>query len=344
MKRTILFKNHEILSGIGWLLLFAIWYFLRAADFHSPRTAFIVTLIKISDLALMVCICNYILIPKLLYKKCYWLFAFAFIAMVLISSLTKMEIIGRVTNNAFFLDWNTGWRQKIYDNIIPHFFLVIAGAAIKLVIDYISIQKRVAAMAKEKAEAELEFLKQQVNPHFLFNSLNTIYFQIDKTNTEARNTLHQLSEMLRYQLYETGAALIPIEKEIKYLEEYVNLQKLRKDDQYKVELHIDENVKGFSIEPFLLIPFVENCFKHISHHSGQVNYIRIRINYHNFTLYFHAENTTEAHSSHKERTGIGLSNVKRRLELLYPGRHHLKIESGKELHSLQLQLKITSHA
>lgn len=325
--------------GIFWLLLFGLWYFLRAGDYASSQTALTITAIKVIDLALMVCLCNYILIPRLVYKKRYWSFVFCFIAMIILSSLIKMNIIGRVLNNAFLLDWSTGWRLKIYDNIIPHFFLVIAGAAIKLMIDYTAMQKRVAAMAKEKAEAELEFLKQQINPHFLFNSLNTVYFQIDKNNTTARDTLHQFSEMLRYQLYETRGAAIPVEKEIKYLEDYVALQKLRKDDQYKVELTIADNIKGFLIEPFLLIPFVENCFKHISHHHNRENFIHIHIEWKTGTLFFTAENSYEPAAGSNKQGGIGLTNVKRRLELLYPGKHELEITTGNEQYTLQLKLK-----
>ncbi len=291
----------------------------------------------------MVSICNYVLIPKLLYKKRYVLFTFCFIVMVLLSSLMKMNILGHVMNNSFLLNWNSGWKMKIYDNIIPHFFLVIAGAAIKLMIDYTAMQKRMTDMAKEKAEAELEFLKQQINPHFLFNSLNTVYFQIDRSNTEARQTLHQFSEMLRYQLYETKGAAIPVDKEIKYLEDYVALQKLRKDDQYKVSLTIADNVKGFLIEPFLLIPFVENCFKHISHYSDRENFIVINIKYENGIFVFNSYNSIEGNTRTENRTGIGLANVKRRLELLYPGKHELVIQKEERQYSLQLQLKINDH-
>ena len=337
------FKKYRLHLAIFWLLLFAVWYFLRADGYTSNSMAFKVTLIKVIDLALMVCICNYLLIPKLLYRKKYLLFAICFITMILLSSLLKMNILGHVMNNSFLLDWKGGWKVKIYDNIIPHFFLVIAGAAIKLMIDYTAMQKRMTDMAKEKAEAELEFLKQQINPHFLFNSLNTVYFQIDRSNTVARQTLHQFSEMLRYQLYETKGAAIPIEKEIKYLEDYVALQKLRKDDQYKVTLIIADNVKGFLIEPFLLIPFVENCFKHISHYSDKENFISIHLKFENGLFTFHSVNSVEGNTGTENRTGIGLANVKRRLELLYPGRHELVIQKDDGQYSLQLQLKINNH-
>ena len=122
-----------------------------------------------------------------------------------------MNLLGRLTNNPLLLDLSDNLKDRIYDNVLPHFFLVIAGAAFKLMFDQIGLQKKIADMAKEKAESELSFLKSQINPHFLFNSLNSVYFLIDKNNPEARQTLHKFSDMLRYQLYEANGDKIPVE-------------------------------------------------------------------------------------------------------------------------------------
>lgn len=261
--------------------------------------------------------------------------------MVVTSSLLKMNIIGHILNAPELLSWTNNWKSKIYNNIIPHFFLVIAGAAIKLMSDYIRMQQRVSEMAKEKAETELNFLKSQINPHFLFNSLNTIYFQIDKNNSGARETLHKFSDMLRYQLYEMNGDSIPVEKEISYLKDYVDLQKLRKDDNYSVEFKCSSSVKGFSIKPLMLIPFVENAFKHISHYPDKINYINLEFSRSNGTFRFSLENSTEKSSQpNKMSGGIGLNNVKRRLELLYPGRHELAINEGENSFKVDLQLEV----
>ncbi|MER3498408.1 MAG: hypothetical protein C4308_07125 [Chitinophagaceae bacterium] len=115
-----------------------------------------------------------------------------------------------------------------------------------------------------------------MNPLFLFNSLNSVYFLIDKSNVQAREALHKFSDMLRYQLYECNDDKISIEKEISYLKDYVDLQKLRRGPEDEIELVCSETVKGFSIEPLLLIPFVENSFKHLSHYSaGKKNQVKL---------------------------------------------------------------------
>jgi LytS/YehU family sensor histidine kinase len=252
-----------------------------------------------------------------------------------------MNVLGHITNNPLLLNLTGNLKARVYDNIIPHFFLVMAGAAFKLMMDYTKMQQRMVEMAKEKAEAELNFLKSQINPHFLFNSLNSVYFLIEKNNTGARGALHKFSDMLRYQLYEMNDDKVPVEKEIQYLQDYIDLQKLRKDDNYGITFNCSEAVKNFFIEPLLLISFVENAFKHISHYKNQPNFIRLHLGMINGWVNFRIENSKEpAEKLTEKHAGIGLANVKRRLELLYPGKHELKISNGIDIFSVDLRIKI----
>lgn len=329
------------------MLVFGLWYFLRYEDYALESTAFKVTLIKVADLALMVYITNYLLIPKLLYRKQYFWFALFFLLMILVSSVLKMNILGRLMNNTTLLNLTGNFKARIYDNVIPHFFLVLAGAAIQLMVDYIKMQQRMVEMAKEKAEAELNFLKSQINPHFLFNSINSVYFLIDKSNVDARGALHKFSDMLRYQLYEMNGNRVIIEKEIQYLQDYIGLQKLRKDDQYHIEFLCQPEVKDFSIEPLLLIPFVENAFKHISHNKNQPNFIKLQLSMNKGEFNFSIQNSKEpgheplqVEKVMEQHSGIGLANVKRRLALLYPQKHNLTINDGEDIFQVVLRIKI----
>jgi LytS/YehU family sensor histidine kinase len=322
-------------------MLFGIWYFLRYQDYARASTALLVTIIKVVDLALMIYITNYLFIPKLLYRKKYTWFALAFIGMITVSSILKMNIIGHLINSPALINFTSHLKTRIYDNIIPHFFLVTSGVAIKLLFDYIRMQKSMAELAKEKSEAELNFLKSQINPHFLFNSLNSVYFLIDKNNAEARNALHKFSAMLRYQLYEMSESPIPIEKELAFLKDYIDLQKLRKNEHYTVAVEGAENIRDFDIEPLLLIPFVENAFKHISNYQGRPNYIKLNMDRRNGHFRFVVENSKDAaeHTTEKQG-GIGLQNVKKRLALLYPGRHDLRISDSEDIFKAELSIKI----
>jgi sensor histidine kinase YesM len=314
---------------------------LRYEDYTTPTVAFKVTFVKLVDLIVMVYITNSLLIPSFLYKKKYGLFVLLFLLMILISSVTKIYIIGQLTDDPTIFSLSGDLKGRIYNNVIPHFFLVIAGASFKLMFDQINLQKKMAELAKDKAEAELNFLKSQINPHFLFNSLNSVYFLIDKNNPDARQALHKFSDMLRYQLYEANGEKIPIEKEIGYLQDYVHLQQLRKDENYKVQFNCSQEVQNFSIEPLLLIPFVENAFKHISHKAKGDNFVSLDMTRSNGYFEFSIENscekgiyTTEQHG------GIGMNNVKRRLELLYPGTHQLAIIDDDDRFKINLKLKI----
>lgn len=331
------YKLHHILF---WMLVFGVWFFLRVDDYSSERKAFIVTFIKVTELALMIYITNYILIPKLLYKKQYVLFAIVFIVMIFGSSIIKMNILGRLLNNPELIYWSVNLKESLYNNIIPHFFLVIAGAAVKLMLDYGELQKRMVETAKEKAEAELNFLKSQINPHFIFNTLNSVYFLINKDNPGARGALHKFSEMLRYQLYEANDDKIQVEKEIQYLKDYMDLQQLRKDEKYSVQFNCAPDVRGFSIEPLLMIPFVENAFKHISHFSNQPNFVKVDMFLLNGHFVFSVFNSKEMQKITEKSGGIGMYNVKRRLELLYPGRHTIKVDNSETTFMVQLNLQI----
>ena len=332
------YKLHHLLL---WLVVFFVWYYLRYQDYSTQEKAIAVTAIKVFDLALLVYLCNYLLVPKLLYKKKYGLFFLSFFCLIALSSLIKMQVIGHLLNNPALINISGNWKLRIYDNIIPHFFLVTAGVAVKLSVDFLGLQKRLAQIAKEKAEAELNFLKSQINPHFLFNSLNSVYFLIDKQNEEARNALHQFSEMLRYQLYECNGEKIPVEKELKFLHDFVNLQSLRLNSKTKITFNCGREVKNFSIEPLLLIPFVENAFKHLSHDAHRQNAIEIKLERQNGQLLFSVLNTMEKEKNNDAtNSGIGLVNVQRRLQLLYPNNHRLQLQKKDGWFCIELQLHI----
>jgi two-component system, LytTR family, sensor kinase len=324
---------------ILWGLLFAGWYFFRIADFPNGLMAVKITLVKVLTLACLVYLTNYLLVPNLLYKKKYALFGILYLSLIFGIGLLKIYINERILATHFKgIDVFSDFKERIYDNIIPLFLLTTTGVAIKLVSDHLKSQRRLSEISKEKAETELKFLKSQINPHFLFNSLNSIYFLIDKQNSEARRTLLQFSDLLRYQLYECNAETIEVEKEVAYLMDYIRLQQIRKSPDYEVQVK-SVDINGFRIAPLLLIPFVENAFKHISHYSGQKNYINVEIAKENGTFQFRVENSKEEHRiSTEPEGGIGLVNVTRRLELLYPGKHELHIHNSATNFKIELNL------
>ncbi len=344
MKFRDILQRYKLLHLLFWLALLGLWYFFRYEDFRDKQLAFRITLLKVADLALMVYITNYVLIPKLLYRKRYIAFGVLFLVFIFASSWLKMYLEGVLMHNPNAFDLSQNLKRRIYDNMVPHLLLVSTGAACKLLLDYAQAQRRMGEMAKENAEAELNFLKSQINPHFVFNSLNSVYFLIDKQNSEAREALHQFSDLLRYQLYECNNNRTPIEKELTYLTAYVNMQKLRRDEQCRVAMHQPDTLAGFSIAPLLLIPFIENAFKHLSRHTDRPNTIDILLERKDSRLVFCVTNTTDTGRKDADiikQGGIGLKNVQRRLDLLYQGAHLLSIEQKEGSFHVHLELPVS---
>lgn len=241
-------------------------------------------------------------------------------------------VLGHESSKSLF--YNT------YYNFSIGIFYLAFSVALNLSKEWHDQRELIRKLELDKLTSELEYLKAQINPHFVFNSINTIYFQIDKHNIPARESLSAFSEMLRYQLYECNGKEIPIEKEIVYLKNYVALQRTRKDENYTISFEVGENLNDFAISPLLFIPFVENAFKHVSHHPHQ-NEVRIRINRHDNKVELSVFNTKENKTIVNGYTGIGLKNVKRRLELLYKDRHELVIENKPDHYEVHLTLGIT---
>ncbi|HEX5150170.1 MAG TPA: sensor histidine kinase [Parafilimonas sp.] len=326
-----------------WILFFGAWYFLRYDSFSTRALAAKLTLLKVADLALMVYVSNYILVPYLLYRKKYFLFGVIFIALVFSFSVFKMYLESLIMHNPGMFSLKTRFKARMYDNTIPHFLLVSTGVAFKLLLDHAKAQKRIGEIAREKAEAELNFLKSQINPHFLFNSINSVYFLIDKKNEDARNALHTFSEMLRYQLYECNGSKVSLKKEIAYLRDYISVQQLRKNKNLQLQFEITGDESNTLIEPLLLIPLVENAFKHLSNFDdGKKDLITIHLDTGKDNLVFTVENTVgkNAIKAIQNESGIGLNNICRRLELLYPGKHSLTITNNGDCFKTQLQIEL----
>jgi LytS/YehU family sensor histidine kinase len=192
-------------------------------------------------------------------------------------------------------------------------------------------------LEKEKLETELNFLKSQTSPHFLFNALNSIYVLIDIDKKKAREILLRFSGLLGYQLYECKD-LVYLSKELDFLENYIELEKIRKKNLV-VSYNRPVNSPAFEIVPFLLIPFVENAFKHVSSYNNRENFIKINISANDLLLNAEVINTYEENDSVKDGIGgIGLQNIQRILHLLYPDVHEFKIHKEQNIFTAKLTI------
>lgn len=266
-------------------------------------------------------------IPHLLSKKKYVLFGLSFLGGVLLGAILRVPVSLLVNRYLFKVDTSQfNYLSVFFASFINILFWLVLIVAAKLILERIRSQRYIEQIENEKAVNELNFLRAQFNPHFLFNSINSIYAHIDKSNKPAREMLLVFSDMLRYQLYECNVEQIALDKEISYIKNYIALQKGRMDERVVVNFcatGVDEQIQ---IAPLILITFIENAFKYVGFNDGRENVIDIKLTHDKWGLLFTISNTKDSFIRHTEgSSGLGIANAKRRLELLYPGKHALQI-------------------
>ncbi len=324
--------------------------------FYSPRSIMYLFYVFLHTFAVYFLL--YFLLPRYLEKGKQFLFIlFLFLCIVgasfsiLGSYYFSAWLIG-VDINYFcnFQSDNTYYEvfRIMTTNIIPHTAgALLLGLSIKLVKKWNHTQQRQQVLEKEKLETELKFLKYQFNPHFLFNTINSIFFLIHKDPGMASSALGKFSELLRYQLYDCNETQISLANEITYLKNFVALEKLRKKADLRVQLEIEEEGKGYlGIAPFILMTFVENAFKHVSKHRDNANWINIKLYFKTErTLVFEVTNSTSGDRAEQNEVihygGIGLKNVKRRLALIYPQQHQLEIKNESKHFAVKLVIQLS---
>lgn len=234
-------------------------------------------------------------------------------------------------------DFTWTYKDMQYNRLFMALLGVLAGIFVKLALDRFELRRSLAALEKERSTAELTYLKAQLNPHFLFNSLNSLYSQLELETGDPKQTLSALADMLRYQLYDSGQELASLNKELAYLADYIALQKLRMDN-CAVKYVLDGDFESQEIAPLLLITFVENAFKHVSDNLNE-NFIAIQVRISDGQLDFNCLNSYEAAAT---GTGIGLDNVRKRLSLIYGERQQLQIRKENNIYEVKLSLCLKS--
>jgi two-component system, LytTR family, sensor kinase len=280
---------------------------------------------------------NNFIVPRFLHEKKYGLFITATLIVIAVSAWLRTLIAMQMNLYYFHAIPINDFGTLYFNSLINISLWVLLITISKMLVDRMQTQRQLELLGKERVKNELDYLKAQINPHALFNSLNTIYGHIDKSNQVARNILLQFSELLRYQLYDCGAEKVSLEKEIAYIKNYVAFQRLRKDDKLLVNFDVENIDTGMNIAPLLLVVLIENAFKFVSNSADKENRICIKIYTKDQILHSSFMNTKEIvqAGSTKNSNGIGISNLKRRLELLYPDKYELTTNTdngGYETH------------
>lgn len=281
----------------------------------------------------------YYLLPKKYYQQKYGVFIVYSIASLLF--FTGLNICISITyvklmNPGATITWFNASLQML-THLIDFSQALVLFVIVFLIEHYVKREQINKTIEKERIESELNFLRAQMNPHFLFNALNSIYFLIDSDHDRSKEILIKFSDLLRYQLYDCSIEKTTLDSEIKFIQDYIGLEKIRNNETLFIEFNVSGKTEEVIISPLLLIPFVENAFKYISHYPDGDNFVRISISVQDNVLEFMIENSFTLTTSNASG-GIGISNVKRRLELLYPKLYNLKISNDDSVFKVQLNL------
>ncbi|GAB4246152.1 MAG: sensor histidine kinase [Saprospiraceae bacterium] len=284
----------------------------------------------------------YYWIPKYLIKqKRHWFYSLSIFSIIVVNAWVVIYIIQMFSHQKEFYFW-----ERVFTLGVDTTVLVAFTTAFKFIVQWHERNNYAINLEKKSLENELDMLKSQINPHFIFNTLNTIYFLMEQKESEkAKEALLKFSDTLSHQLYDYNKDLIELDKEVEYLKNYIELQKLRSDEEL-LDLHVSlpERATGYKIAPMLLIPFVENAFKHGSNSKGY--YVLVDLKLDDGVLYFRTENTVNPNKRtlrSQSEGGIGLVNVQRRLELTYPGRHELHLSNGDGRYKVDLKIQLNEN-
>lgn len=282
----------------------------------------------------------YYVIPKFLRLRRKWyIFPFVILLAVALSAVRLPVEIAYwkylVKMPASQLQFQYEW---IWATLMVTVIISIYAMLIRISIDWFESQKYKDELIKERQASEIALLRSQVNPHFLFNTLNNIYSLVYNKSDEAPEAVMKLSSIMRYMLYDSNTDLVAVNKEVEYLNSFIELQQLRITQKGFVEIKVTGSMENRTIAPMLLIPFVENAFKHgeKNHEPGIIIHLKLEPEGLIFTVTNYMKLNSQV--SNEDPGGFGLDNIKRRLGMLYPDKHDLKITMSGELYKIELTI------
>jgi len=257
-------------------------------------------------------------------------------------------MIVRISLDRFLIDGFSGREEWIYSTrfvvqvCMTNFFIVIFVAMLRFALEWIDLEAKKKEVENERLIAELNFLKAQINPHFLFNTLNNLYYLAYSKSDNTTEVIAKLSQMMRYMIYDSNHPKVLLKKEIEYMLSYISLERLRLNDQVPIHFNVTGNTENVWITPLIFITFLENAFKHGVNNSNPKARVNISICLQGNACVYTVENSKASElKDGPEKSGIGLRNVQRRLELSYPGAYSLEINDAPESYTVKLNLDLS---
>ena len=331
------------------LLLQLVVFFITINVFWDTPDELIITPARIRSwigyfllIDILIYVNAYVLVPRFLLKGRLLLYLITVFALILVSIVT-LGSLQTLFDDTRFEDLPSSqsviW-LNILSSTISTGLLVAGSSAMMLFKHWISNNQRVSELEAATLQSELKFLKSQINPHFLFNMLNNVYVLIRKGRDEAADVLFKLEDLLRYQFNDSAQDRIQLSSDIRFMSDFLNLEKIRRD-KFNYTISKEGDINSVWLPPLLFIPFVANAVKHNTD-GENASFVYLSFNVQDNRLTFRCENSKPAEEEEKDNRigGLGLKNIRRRLDLLYPDRHSLKIIEDKQSYTVNLQLEL----
>ncbi|ADV51342.1 signal transduction histidine kinase, LytS [Cellulophaga algicola DSM 14237] len=339
-----------IFQSLLWIIIWLVLWITQSFDFGFFRENLLSLLFQILLIAGLI----FFAAPKLLFKKKYLVFLIIGLSAIVLGSYISSTLFSMprppipsrmpgVENIPTGIPRYTP--RGAPSKFLIHFLLLAVSAVLGTFLEtLLYAQKKEEETIKnnnERLATELKLLKSQINPHFLFNTLNNIYALSAISATKTQESISYLANMLRYVLYDCEQAFVPLSKEISYIENYIKLFTTKSSKTYPISTTYEIEVKGVLIAPMLIIPFVENAFKHSNIEKVDNTFLTIKVTSKENQIYFEVENSKSITVEIKDEVGgIGLENVKKRLAILYPDKHELIIQDLPESFKVSLKLSL----
>ena len=330
-----------LLHAIFWILVFVMMMMAGPGN-HTSTLEVVCKLIHLSFYMLVVYINLGYLIPRFLSQKNFMTYVLLLLLMVAVFTPIKVMLL-------YITYDEVDPREYLFMNqqfIFLLLFMIASGSTvIRIISDWQRHQRDRKDLETQRMQSEIKFLKSQINPHFLFNTLNSLYALTLKKSDKAPEIVIKLSEMMRYMLYECNERRVPLQKEVNYIQNYLALEALRQSGQADIQFKVEGQVADQTIAPLLFIPFLENSFKHGLNHQISEGYVQVVMKVMDTKLLLRILNSKPAQAPKpldKTTGGIGLENVQRRLNLLYPNQYKLDIEDTEKEHIVELSLDLTT--
>ena len=347
MQTKTIFSNKRVLIMhlSFWCLYFSFFFyqitFFRHKNDINIGRALVDALTHVLFMGAVSYLNYFIWLPRFLKHKNIWRYLLEFFVPFVV--IVFLHISFKRFLYSEFIEQGKGFMNTgkfIFQHTAVTLFISIFVGMLKFVEDWFAMESKKKEIENEKLVSELRFLKAQINPHFLFNTLNNLYYLATVNSPNTTEVIEKLSQMMRYMLYESNHPLVSLEKELAYMENYISLEKLRLDNQVPVNFEVIGNPKAVQIVPLILITFLENAFKHGVSNNFKGAYVELSVEILPKTIVYKVKNSKLPKDSILEKSGIGLQNVTRRLELSYPDKYVMQQTETDDTYEVSLKIDL----